>query len=932
MNSEWTYGLLKHINLHVSGKVLEEDARRQTRTAEELLLRLKNLPGQILADEVGMGKTFVALSVAVSVALQDSEKRPVVIMIPPALVNKWPKDLSVFRENCLPPNNREQVRSGLASTAVEFLKLLDDPVDRRCNILFLTQGALHRSLSDQYVKLALIQRALHRRWNIDELKKSLNRFGAELLRMQFVERTAGEFIQSLLESEPKHWKSILVKRGVLEHTVDDPVPEGIVQVLYTMDSGHFDRLFQALSTEMPQRESTHLSEHLQTLRQIINEEFRLIWKRCVEKISLRLPLLILDEAHHLKNAATRFAGLFQSEEDAEEVSRGHLAGVFERMLFLTATPFQLGHNELVNVMRRFTAIVWSHTTSPTGGRPAYEQQLEALGDKLDQAQRATLMLDHRWQELTSEDLCVNGDPLTVEAWWENLRRHPEQSGIRSRQVLEQYRIAQKHMSEAQERLRPLVVRHHRSRFLPDRETRRRSLFSGKAIHDEQASEMVGGLALEGESLFPFLLAARLTAITPETRPVFAEGLASSYEAFLLTRQRNAAQALDTDDQPVQPEPDPRQDFYLQEIEGYLRDSISGHRRIHPKIKATVSKVIELWSRGEKVLVFCHFIATGHALWTSISEHMTQEIRRRSAEALGCSEEEALEELARIGDRFDSGRLRDYLDAYVGELVSEYPVLNEYREDLLNTVRRYLRTPSFLVRFFPLSQRSFNEAELESSFSRKDGSGQDFRSLLKRFFHFLAVECHSDSERNSYIEHLIRIQTGSIRGKQAEESLTESELQGAESSTRLPNVRLANGGVKSDVRERLMVSFNTPFFPDVLIASSVMAEGVDLHRNCRYIIHHDLCWNPSTLEQRNGRVDRIGCRAERTNLPIHIYYPYIGETQDEKMYRVVMDREKWFKVVMGEDYRITAKDTDELAQRIPFPDAAAEELSFKLNVV
>jgi superfamily II DNA or RNA helicase len=59
-------------------------------------------------------------------------------------------------------------------------------------------------------------------------------------------------------------------------------------------------------------------------------------------------LLVLDEAHHLKNT-TRLSSLFADEEalaDSQAVSRGPLAGVFARMLFLTATPFQLGHHEL----------------------------------------------------------------------------------------------------------------------------------------------------------------------------------------------------------------------------------------------------------------------------------------------------------------------------------------------------------------------------------------------------------------------------------------------------------------------------------------------------------------------------------------------------------------------------------------------------------
>ena len=129
----------------------------------------------------------------------------------------------------------------------------------------------------------------------------------------------------------------------------------------------------------------------------------------------------------------------------------------------------------------------------------------------------------------------------------------------------------------------------------------------------------------------------------------------------------------------------------------------------------------------------------------------------------------------------------------------------------------------------------------------------------------------------------------------------------------------------------MLTFNTPFYPEVLIASSVMAEGVDLHLNCRYVIHHDLCWNPSTLEQRTGRIDRIGAKAERCGQPIHVYLPYVAETQDEKMYRVVMDRERWFSVVMGEKFKVDARTTERLADRVPFPESAASQLAFRLQV-
>src|SRR5690348_2602132 len=57
----------------------------------------------------------------------------------------------------------------------------------------------------------------------------------------------------------------------------------------------------------------------------------------------------------------------------------------------------------------------------------------------------------------------------------------------------------------------------------------------------------------------------------------------------------------------------------------------------------------------------------------------------------------------------------------------------------------------------------------------------------------------------------------------------------------------------------------------------------------------------------------------------------GQTQDEKMYRVVMDRERWFQVVMGEDYRLDLESTEKLAERVPFPEPAARALVFDLSV-
>ncbi|MDA2934241.1 SWF/SNF helicase family protein [Acidobacteria bacterium AH-259-D05] len=174
-----------------------------------------------------------------------------------------------------------------------------------------------------------------------------------------------------------------------------------------------------------------------------------------------------------------------------------------------------------------------------------------------------------------------------------------------------------------------------------------------------------------------------------------------------------------------------------------------------------------------------------------------------------------------------------------------------------------------------------------------------------------------------------IQTGSIFGNV--ETIFDPGERAQRREKLLPNVRLANGEVKRETRQRLMLAFNTPFFPEVLVASSVMAEGVDLHLHCRHVIHHDLDWNPSVLEQRTGRLDRLGSKSEKTKRPIVVDEPFIEATQDERQFRVVKDRLRWFNVVMGERLQLDEWSTSRIAERVPLPKELAERMTMKLDL-
>jgi superfamily II DNA or RNA helicase len=105
----------------------------------------------------------------------------------------------------------------------------------------------------------------------------------------------------------------------------------------------------------------------------------------------------------------------------------------------------------------------------------------------------------------------------------------------------------------------------------------------------------------------------------------------------------------------------------------------------------------------------------------------------------------------------------------------------------------------------------------------------------------------------------------------------------------------DGAIRQEEKDRHLHGFNSPFAPLVLIASSVGQEGIDLQKYCHHVIHYDLEWNPAKLEQREGRVDREG---RETKCPINVYFLICRSTYDERMFHVMVNRQRWHRVLLG----------------------------------
>ena len=68
----------------------------------------------------------------------------------------------------------------------------------------------------------------------------------------------------------------------------------------------------------------------------------------------------------------------------------------------------------------------------------------------------------------------------------------------------------------------------------------------------------------------------------------------------------------------------------------------------------------------------------------------------------------------------------------------------------------------------------------------------------------------------------------------------------------------HGGMGEEAREEVQAAFNTPPSEHparILIATDAAREGLNLQAHCADLFHFDIPWNPSRMEQRNGRVDR-----------------------------------------------------------------------------
>ena len=132
-------------------------------------------------------------------------------------------------------------------------------------------------------------------------------------------------------------------------------------------------------------------------------------------------------------------------------------------------------------------------------------------------------------------------------------------------------------------------------------------------------------------------------------------------------------------------------------------------------------------------------------------------------------------------------------------------------------------------------------------------------------------------------------------RQLEEAVAHSDRAGE-------RIACYTGQTSRPRREDLKHAFNTEPGDHplrILIATDAAREGLNLQRHCHDLFHFDLPWNPSRLDQRNGRIDR------KLQPEDEVFCRYFAFTQrpEDRVLQVLVDKVERIREDLGSVARV-----------------------------
>lgn len=1056
-----------HLKLGLDrANIKEVDAVRQELTVKELLRRLFDdnrdcFHTQMLADEVGMGKTFVSMGVAYSLLVDmrtnpsdfPGQRRKVVVLTPrnEALFEKWNSEVGNFVLRCIEgKGNAEEAAGWFKPKPVWYLDQLVYELGRTgpsASIIVAKYSVFGSRFIEPDKKQQLLVAALFRWWRAGFTVPERTRFV-----------NAGEALWNSPASL-EEVDALLDQEGERDET-DRWMPNW----------AQFQSAFSRLEEELKAiKEDLDLVSHTRSVddrqaeidRLGIKGKLNMLYRKVlVNTLVDAVPLVIVDEAHNWKNHANGY-----------RYFRELLGPHTRRLLLLTATPFQLSPDEMLDVMEVQDCLAVDNKSVENYhelfGRLGREDNGEGL---VGRSLRSSEKFVSAWQGLgasfTQEQIML--------AWRNRALSVPEDK--RLAEFIAAAHELKEANAEVSNLLRKFVIRHrrdtHHRLYLVGREFQKGKLLRPRS--DSHIMHYERGIGFGEDSLqielAQYALMRAVAAAKKKGRTALGTSLTGSFSILFESSESEYLASSDSEAR-----------FYVDVLRSVIRGSgnrVPDHN--HPKLKTAVNLAASSWERGEKVLVYCFRPFNANLLRDALRERVehvlekwenelfgdetkSAQFRKRLSdktdrlaqisfdrvlytyhqflhrEFLGFSEKvfrKTAEFIIRAEPNFDRNNpdrllvLRASETALASELLNEPvwesdDVVHEiaqgswieepygtYPEDLelegftqrqseiadetikseesrtglftryklratsneqeVDDVFKWLSTSTIIEQLFtgpnlwgPLPQGDANNeissslihqlwvltkptsdaradwrirlalvALMRKAFLRRSyllralasnpaAKGHTPEELVKRFYAPLG-----DTEESLAIRFLTYLKEISDRREHG----AQQDLLLASLSIKSP-VTVVHGTTGNEDRTRYFRGFNSPLLPEILVCTSVGQEGIDLHRFCRRVIHYDLPFNPATLEQRTGRIDRIGSKtfrdmenplnAGRAFLEVGI--PYLAATYDEKVFNDMRRRAQKFEILTGGDL---ASDVtmDEKSQNDPGQETSNDNLA------
>ncbi|NTU49917.1 MAG: DUF3883 domain-containing protein [Desulfobulbaceae bacterium] len=182
-------------------------------------------------------------------------------------------------------------------------------------------------------------------------------------------------------------------------------------------------------------------------------------------------------------------------------------------------------------------------------------------------------------------------------------------------------------------------------------------------------------------------------------------------------------------------------------------------------------------------------------------------------------------------------------------------------------------------------------------SGTDTKWTELSGLLGEIFSFFASECHVRESASHYGSGPIPPPNPSPHQKlvvftEHRDTLNYLENRISRFLGRTDAVVIIHGGTGREERLKIQESFRHDPTVQILLATDAAGEGINLQR-AHLMVNYDLPWNPNRLEQRFGRIHRIG----QTEV-CYLWNLVADDTREGDVYRRLLEKLEQAREALG----------------------------------